>query len=751
MDMKKFIETFNGGEISEDLYGRTDLLKAVGGCKVFKNFLPNIQGTATFRGGFKFAGQTKNNARTLLLDFTFTENDALTIEVGNLYMRFYKNGEPVMSGGSVYEIVSPYAAADLFDANGCVLLNKCQSGDTVYFFHSKYPVQRLFRNADGTFTLTAVDFAEYGGFMDLNRDKSVRVYASAATGTITLTASSPIFDAGYVGCLFYLQNIHFEDIYSWSEGKSVTANQKIMSNDCLYTAVAAGTTGASKPTHTEGTGTDGAVSWVYHDAGYGICKITACAADKLSATATVLVTLPADVVGSTKSTWKWKFGAWSAQQGYPSVGCFFRERLVMGNGKRIWLSWIGDFEDFSEKDVAQITYETGFSSQISSGQTLGDIQWLMPIEDLMIGTTTNLCAFGEADNQNVMSVFNCKSEETSTNSNRPVVPVKVGQKILFSSFSGKEIYCLDYTPSTGQYQAESLCKFAKHINQAGVIKMVHQKEPNDLVWCLLGDGKLTVLLFDPVQEGLCWCECETDGEIESLSLEGKNVVVSVKRENSGGVFRSVEYLVNPFDEYFRTSVADYANEAAYEQARIEFYEQYQSDMIYSDSAVVLKSNDPVLNVASSKLSHLVGRTVSVVADGAYEEHEVEAVTGGYGFTLENAAKTVVVGLPYRGVIIPTRIADMTQIGNNAADIKKIQNISIRVWNSLGGRYSDGDGRWFNIIERTGGNRFGHPVPLYSGQTDFLSFDGDFKREPDMVIDQPYPFPLVIQSIVFDYE
>ena len=756
---RRCLTVANGGEVSPDLYGRFDVPKVANGYKTIMNFIVTIQGTAYFRGGFKYLAKTKDRAKKSYLDdFTYTEQDAYILEWGDKYVRFYRNGEPVMKNGAVYELETPYGIADLADENGVFLLRKAQSGNVMYLFNAKYPPHVLERTdaANHTFTLKAVDYAEFGGFEDLNKDEKKTVSCSAQEGVVTLTASASIFKQGHIGALFFIRRTNTDGIYSWSEGAKVTAGQRIISADNTYVCASSGSdliTGASKPTHTEGKSTDGKVDWQYEDSGYGICKITAVATDGKSATANVLVKMPVHVV-KDKSSWKWKFGSWCAEYGYPSDGCFHRERLTLMRKRRGWFSWQKDFEDFSEYDKAAITYECGFAFDVAAGTTLGNVQWIVSAGNLVVGTTSNVCAVGEADTSQSFSIYNSRSEEHEVVAVRNVPPVKIGQQVVFVSASGKDVRCLTYNYDTNKYKSITLCEYAQHINQSGVVKLVRQKEPFDLIYCLREDGQISLLLFNPEQDGLSWAQFKTDGFVESIAAEGNTVYAIVRRRAViDGAFvenRCIEVLQNPFQRYFSKTLADFETAREYNDYRRQVFLDDQKRMIYADSAVI-KSSDAAFNRVGG-LEHLAGRDVCVVTDGGKEIAKMvqKDVSGDWGVDLELPCTTAIVGLPYKGILIPTGISESNERGNVIVNIKRITRISFMVHNSVGGLASDGNGTQAQIVERGGGDNIDNPVPLFSGTIEEQAFDGTYDRDADLVITQPYPFPFCLQAIIYDY-
>ena len=55
------LSTFNAGEWSPNLYGRTDLGRYANACKRMENFIPLVQGAATRRPGTRFVSRTKSD------------------------------------------------------------------------------------------------------------------------------------------------------------------------------------------------------------------------------------------------------------------------------------------------------------------------------------------------------------------------------------------------------------------------------------------------------------------------------------------------------------------------------------------------------------------------------------------------------------------------------------------------------------------------------------------------------------------
>ena len=85
------INSFNAGELSPLLEGRTDVAKYYSGCRTMENFLIYTYGGATKRLGTKYIADVNDTAKIRLIPFEKSIEDAYIIEAGNCYMRFYRD------------------------------------------------------------------------------------------------------------------------------------------------------------------------------------------------------------------------------------------------------------------------------------------------------------------------------------------------------------------------------------------------------------------------------------------------------------------------------------------------------------------------------------------------------------------------------------------------------------------------------------------------------------------------------------
>lgn len=236
--------TFGGGEFTPALWGRTDIQKYKTGTKAARNVNILPQGGARNRAGTAYVAKAADSTNPVrVIPFIASSTQTYMIELGNFYARFYTAdaqiqtnppsawltgtgyvvGNFVAQGGqtyyclishtsgtfatdlaagkwrlqTAYQIVTPWAGADLFK------IRFAQSADVLYLAHPSYAPQQLTFNSAANWVLAAYSFIN-GPFMVENTDTTSTITPSALTGSVTLTATKSIFNAGQVGAFFEL-------------------------------------------------------------------------------------------------------------------------------------------------------------------------------------------------------------------------------------------------------------------------------------------------------------------------------------------------------------------------------------------------------------------------------------------------------------------------------------------------------------------------------------------------------------------
>lgn len=177
MTRKVYKQTsFNAGELTPLIYSRIDIDKYDNGLKTGTNCYVTPQGPVKRRNGSKVIASTKSNSSTqALVKFQFNVDTNYTLEFGNQYIRFYDESSQIQSGGSPYEISSPYSASEVQN------ITYVQDGDTLYLAHPSYEPRVLTRTSDTSWSLTTLNALTPATY-EAGYDPNVTITPNATTG-----------------------------------------------------------------------------------------------------------------------------------------------------------------------------------------------------------------------------------------------------------------------------------------------------------------------------------------------------------------------------------------------------------------------------------------------------------------------------------------------------------------------------------------------------------------------------------------
>lgn len=700
--------SFNAGELSPQLKGRTDLEKYGNGCDEMTNFLPQIHGPARKRPGTRFVEEVKDSSKFhRLIPFEFSTEQAYVLEFGNNTLRFYANGGIVLSSGVPYEISTPYDSDDL------AALDFAQSADVVYIAHPDYPPYKLSRFGPTNWTLNAVTF-NWPPFNDENTDATT-LTASAVTGNITVTASASLFVAADVGSYFKIAEVLASKHDQWEPGKSVTSGNTRWYDGNLYQATSTGTTGGRPPIHTEGTESDGVVTWEFLHDGAGYFQVTAyTSATQVSAT--VVKRLP-----TTSATKKWSEGAWSARRGYPGSVTFYEDRLwFAGSNSRpqtLWASTSGDYENHqygtNDDDALNYTINT---------QDMNTIEWLSPGKVLAVGTANGEFTLSATQISDPVTPTNVRIvPQTTFGAAENVRPLRIGNVIIFLQRAKRKMREYVYNFQTDSYVAPNLNVLAEHITGTGVVDMAYQQEPYQIVWAACSCGTLIGMTYEREEEVVGWHRHTLDGAVESVATiprwDGEDDVLFmiVRRTIDGQTERHVEYMEKYYDD---------------------------ERSFYVDSGLTYDGT-PVSSL--SGLDHLEGKEVAVLVDGAV--HPNVTVDNG-AITLQYSGSVISVGLPYTGRLRTMPLEAGAADGVAMGKTMRVNNIVMRFDRTGPGVFYGPDGtRLDELHPRRTTDLMDSPIALFTGNTPALPWPGEYQQSPQLVVEHRLPTPCTLVALM----
>jgi hypothetical protein len=745
------VASFNAGEWSPLLDGRTDVAKYSKACRHMDNFIPSIQGPAVRRAGTRFVAEIKDSTkRAWLVKFEFNVTQAYALEFGDGYIRFFTNHGQVLNGAAPLEIASPYSADDLVGEDGTFAISYAQSADVIYLFHASFPPQKLQRMGALSWNIVPMDF-KAGPLDKQNQNQAANI--SIGTSLVEAFSGFDVFTADMVGTLLYLESADFSVVPPWEPGKQIAGvgenpngllrrvDQRVYK--CVTSETAAGLpiwTGTETPTHTSGVAWDGdgntivnfashaGVQWQFLHPGYAVYTITSfVSARHVGVQIQSDWEIPGDYITDTPGgTWRWAFGRWSPSKGWPDLVTFFRNRLVAArkSDQALDFSVAADYENFQKDLFGDVTADMAISVQVAADQEFNELAWLFSSDQLLIGSAGGEYVCAEQTTNDVFGPDNIKISKQTSYGGRSINPIDGGSAILFVQKGGLQLMEMQFNIQSNNFDSDDKSVFSDHLMIGGLTQMAHQRGKDGIVWCTRADGALVGFTYSPKQDVSGWAPYPlggTDVVVESIlvlpapTLDRFELWLIVSRTIGGTTKRYVEYMERPIRRG-----------------------DTQASAFYVDCGLTYNGT-PATTI--SGLDHLEGQTVAILTDGA--THPDRTVTGGQ-IELQEPGSVVNVGLKQTCRLTPMRIDAGAADGTAQGKTKRITKVVYRFDMSLGGKYGVEGGPYDEILTRSPNNNMDQAPPLLTGDSDVLDWPGGYDNDGvvEYVNDQPLPVTIV---------
>lgn len=491
--------SFNTGEISPLMEGRVDFDKYKSALKTCLNHIPFVQGGVTRRPGTIFVAEVKDSAAvTRIVKFEFSSSQAYVLELGNEYVRIYRNhgrnesppGTPVEVSGSV-----PYLTADLFD------LMFTQSADVLYIAHPNYPPATISRTSDTSWSYSTLTFTD-GPYLNQNNTSTTFALDSTGVGAMNLVASAPTFAATDTGRPFRIQVSG--QAWAWGIIGVFSDNENVAVTMMTDAGSTSATTVWRLGMWSETTGWPACVTFYQERLGWGGSAINP-ESIQLSVTGNYLSHQPT---------------------AYDTSGT-----VVDSHALNITLS---------SNDVQNVRWMSGDANGLLVGTQSGE--WAIAPSSLGGALTpTNLNAVQ-------MTAYGCAI----------IRPIRVGYTTLMVQRSLRKLRELTFVYYENRYHAPDLTVVAQHITLGGIKEIAFQQEPNSILWGVRSDGVLLGFTYEKDQNVMGWHRHTLGGAEDGAAVESvatipapdgtrDEVWLVVRRMINGVTKRYVEYMTKTWE------------------------------------------------------------------------------------------------------------------------------------------------------------------------------------------------------------
>lgn len=553
---------FASGELSPNVWARTDRPFYTTGLEVMRNFFPLLTGGAHFRPGFRYINHTRLNQKAFLMSFEFNDEQAYVLEFTALKMRVIKDGGNVLETAKTITGITK-AAQGVVTSNTHGFLD----GDEVYFsgivgmteLNGQFAIVSdkdantfKLKDLDGNYISTAA-YTTYGSAGSVSRVYEITTpYAEADLWQLKMAQTA---DLGYICHPFYEpMKLARTGHAAWTLTtyprtadpfvgalKNITAASQ--ANPCQITVTAHGYVTGQRIRIASIVGMT-----QLNGSSYYITKVDA---DKF--TLSTLAGVPVDSTGYTA----YSSGGTVALERFPAAVGFYGGRLHMGGPDDAPDTWWGSkgpnsttgasqFDDFTIGTAAGDAFTFTITSQNGTSDRM---RWFSGTsKHMLIGTSGGVYkANGGSDGAPItptaIAVAPLSSYGTADQN-----PIFVGSQTVYMEVGGRTLRSFEFDLLGDSYAAFDKNMLAEEITYGGITQLAFTQGRPDLIWAVRADGVLDSCTFLSKEEVAGWARHYVGGDGKVLSAAADyqvnnfdRLVVCVERTINGTTRRSIEY------------------------------------------------------------------------------------------------------------------------------------------------------------------------------------------------------------------
>ena len=799
-----FQTNFTAGELTPKLAGQVDFKKYNNGVETMENLTVFPQGGCQRRSGSKFVCEAKDSSSSVrLIPFEFNITQAYVLELGNNYIRFFKDNGQITETDKVITAITR--------ANPAVVTSSSHgfsNGDHVWI-NSVVGMTRLngrrfvvANQTTNTFELTGENSTSYDAYASAGT--ASKVYEIATTYT-----TAQIFEIQYTQSADVMYIVHPDHKprklsrtghTSWTlTDVDFLRGPYLDANTSATTMTPSGTSGSVTITASTSTFVSGDIGRLIKIE-TGHAKITG-----YTSGTQVAATTTDDFTGTGGQT-DWSLGSWSSVLGYPRTVSFFEQRLVFGGStsypQTVWASESGLYEEF---DAGDASAADAFIYTIAANR-VNVIRWLAPSRDLIVGTVGGEFKVGRPTGE-PLKPDNVNIAQQTTFGGYTTAPIQIGNEILFVQRQQRKVRAFAYRFEDDAYLAPDMTLLAEHITNTGIIDVDFAQEPDSIYWAVRTDGTLLGMTYHREEDVIAWhrhifggsnkftfngasgvtdylTDANNNGYV-TLSSHGLSTGDEVVYSAGGGtkipeleegetyyVYRRDANTLEFADTYDQAvdrtirQIADGVgashtlttkakiksvtsiNQTVENQVWLVVERRINGAIVkyieYLDNKLNMDCTLPALvnggTTLVTGLNHLEGEEVQVlVGDAVFPNQTVSS--GSITVTLPaNAAyKTIEIGLGYVSTIKTLKVEAGSQAGTAQARKKRYNEVVVRLLKSVGVTIN-GD----QLPFRTSATPMGQDIPEFTGDKRVSNLGWD--REGQIEIKQTQPLPMTVLGI-----
>lgn len=245
----------------------------------------------------------------------------------------------------------------------------------------------------------------------------------------------------------------------------------------------------------------------------------------------------------TGTTDNWQQGYWSDKLGYPTAVALHGGRLGHAKGGSAFLSVSDDYESFDDTTIG----DAGPIIRTLGSGPVDNIYYLVSLLRLIIGTAGAEITMRSSSLDEPLTPENSNAGTFGTQGAANLRAMKMDNRAIFVQRSKQRLFMVGaggQGSTFGDYENQELTLLVPDLMKAGIVSIAIQRQPDTRIHCVLADGTVAILTYEPSEEVVCWSTWSTEGYVEKVAvLPGVSedaVYYHVRRTINGATKRYLE-------------------------------------------------------------------------------------------------------------------------------------------------------------------------------------------------------------------
>lgn len=564
-----------GGEVSDAIAARVDIDKYKTSVYKCENFFPLVHGGLTNRPGLQFIAEAKGTGTTRLIPFEYNTTQTYVLELGDQYIRVFKDAGQVLDTSVSLTITGATAADPVVITTSTS--HGLSAGEGVYITGVAGMTQLNGRTFNIT-SLTATTFSIQNSAAADVDGSSYTAYTSGGTADKVFELATPYAEAD----IFDLEYVQSADVMTITHPNYAPRDLTRTDHDAWTLSTITFAPSQASPTGVSVTATGGSTTFTY--------AVTAVNEETLeeSLPATGSSSTSKDAAWDNTVTWTVAAGAgtyniyrekngiygfvgraegtsfnddnidpdgadtppkarnpFNGAGDYPSTVGYHQQRRIFANTdndtQKFFMSQTGNISNMSfsspQKDDDAITVT------IASRQ-VNEIRHFVSLSDLVILTSGGEWLVEGIDGVITPSGIQVKPQSYYGSTN--LTPIVAGDIVIYMQ-PGQTVRDLGYKYESDSYSGNDLSVLARHLfDYNSVSDWSFAQAPHNLIWCVRDDGICLSLTYSREQNVFGWSRHTTQGDFKSVAAirEGDDdfSYFLVQRTVNGSTMQYVERM-----------------------------------------------------------------------------------------------------------------------------------------------------------------------------------------------------------------